>query len=336
MDYLERSGDSILYPITDITMTEILSHREEMPKGTSLPFDNFERYMAISDKANLVRIARELKVPIPDTLLSTDHENQQFILDSASRFGFPLVVKSSVSKIRTESGWRDAKVHYANDREHLREILSLEMFREYPYLIQKRIIGPGIGIFLLMKEGEVLAKFAHRRIREKPPSGGVSVLSESIDVPREAGNAAVRVLEKVGWTGVAMVEFKIDQEENIAKLLEVNARFWGSLQLSISSGVDFPYLLYRMALGERIEPSQGYTVGLRSRWELGDLDHLLIRWLKNPSLSNLPPNPPGKLAVLKEFICDYFRSSVRNEIFRKDDIKPFFHELKTYAFQLVH
>jgi predicted ATP-grasp superfamily ATP-dependent carboligase len=241
------------------------------------------------------------------------------------------VVKPGNSKIRTWTGWVDGKVHYATDENALRKILANDIFMKYPFLIQKRIHGPGIGIFLLMKDGEVIAKFAHRRIREKPPSGGVSVLSESTEPPEDAMESAVRILEKIRWTGVAMVEFKVDIEENISKLLEVNARFWGSLQLSVSSGVDFPYMLFRIAQGERIMNSGGYKVGLRSRWELGDLDHLLIRLLKNPSTANLPSNPPERLMVLKEFLFDFFRPSIRNEVLQLHDIKPFFHEMKTYV-----
>jgi predicted ATP-grasp superfamily ATP-dependent carboligase len=52
--------------------------------------------------------------------------------------------------------------------------------------------------------------------------------------------------------GVAMVEFKLDRRKgNAAKLIDVNGRFWGSLQLAILSGVDFPYYLYQLAVGDR-------------------------------------------------------------------------------------
>lgn len=330
LNFTIESGPSILFPITDITLTEILLHRDELPKDILLPFDTYDRYMELSDKASLFRIARKLNVPVPDTLLSADYDSQEAILRNASEMGFPLVVKPGLSKIRTSSGWKDARIRYANNPESLREILALEYFREHPFLIQKRVCGPGIGIFLLMKDGEVLAEFGHRRIREKPPSGGVSVLSESIDIPRRAGDSAIKILEKIGWTGVAMVEFKLDQIEKTAKLLEVNARFWGSLQLSISAGVDFPFLLYRLAQGVRNERTRAYTVGLRSRWELGDLDHLLIRFFKNPAAENIPANLPPRSTLLKDFIFDFFRPSVRNEVMQTGDSQPFFHELKKY------
>ena len=329
--FAKSCGDAVLFPITDVTLTEILLNKGTLPENLRVPFDSYDKYIQLTDKMNLFRMARELDVHVPSTILSTDYEDPEIRLRNILKFGFPVVIKSCVSKIRTDSGWMDSKVNYANSEESLRKILADDIYLKYPFLVQKRIHGPGIGIFLLMKEGEVVAKFAHRRIREKPPSGGVSVVSESIIPPEDVVESAVRILANVGWTGVAMVEFKVDLEEKIAKLLEVNARFWGSLQLSISSGVDFPYMLFRMAQGERIINSGEYKVGLRSRWELGDLDHLLIRLLKDPKTSNLPLNQPKRLSVLKEYFRDFFQPSVKNEVFQSNDVRPFFHELKNYV-----
>ncbi len=42
------------------------------------------------------------------------------------------------------------------------------------------------------------------------------------------------------WTGVAMVEFKLDARDGVAKLMEINGRFWGSLQLADRRGRRFP------------------------------------------------------------------------------------------------
>ncbi len=323
-DFTKISPNSILFPITDVTLTEILLKKKELQENAVVPFMDYAKYMQVTDKIALIRLARELNVPIPTSFLSTDFSNQDQMIEAIGKSGYPVVVKPSFSKIRTEKGWTTAGVSYAMDEEELRRIISNEIFQCYPFLVQRRVEGPGVGIFLLMRDGEVIAKFSHRRIREKPPSGGVSVLSESIEPPVEAMHAAVKILEKLRWTGVAMVEFKIDREKNVAMLLEVNARFWGSLQLAISSGVDFPYLLFRLANGENIEDHGGYTVGLRSRWELGDLDHLMIRLFKKTSKLNLLPDHPPRTALLKDFMFDFIRPSVRNEIFQCSDANHFF------------
>ena len=211
-----------------------------------------DKYINLTDKIKLFQLARKLEHHIPTTFISTEYENLDRLIGEVTVSGFPVVVKPNYSKIRTDKGWLNAGVHYATDESKLRDVLSKDIFRFFPFLVQKKVEGSGVGIFLLMDDGEVVAEFAHKRLREKPPSGGVSVLCESIDPPMEALQDAVRILKAVLWTGVAMVEFKIDRDQNTAKLLEVNARFWGSLELAITSGVDFPYLLFRMAIGEKL------------------------------------------------------------------------------------
>lgn len=39
-----------------------------------------------------------------------------------------------------------------------------------------------------------------------------------------------------------MVEWKVDLRDGRPKLMEINPRFWGSLELAVRSGVNFPSL----------------------------------------------------------------------------------------------
>lgn len=335
LDRTRPLGRAVLIPVTDVTLGEVLGRREEFGEGIAIPFDDFEKYSLVSNKAWLVSQCRMLGLPIPRTVLSTEHAAREDVIVAADAVGFPLVVKPGLSRIRTEAGWTATRVRYARNEGELREILSGVPFSRAPFLLQERIQGSGVGIFLLMKDGAVLAHFAHRRLREKPPSGGVSVLCESIEPPAAALDAAMRLLAGVRWNGVAMVEFKIDERDDVPKILEVNARFWGSLQLAVSAGVDFPFLLVRMAHGEPVGPVPGYRVGLKSRWELGDLDHLWLRLARDGSRLSLPSRYPSRPRVLANFVADSFRRSVRHEVFRFHDAKPFLHELGRYVWEAV-
>jgi len=335
-DYAARHRGAVLFPMTDVTVGELLRRRHELQEMVTLPFVDFERYAAASDKANLLAIAETLGVPTPQTIFAgNDNTDIDGIVAGATKIGYPLVIKPSMSRIRTRNGWIQAGVRYAEDCEALRQELEREACRSVPLLIQERIEGPGIGIFLLLHRGEIVAKFAHRRIREKPPSGGVGVLCEGIEAPVEALDSATKLLQKFDWTGVAMVEFKLDRRDRRFKLMEINGRFWGSLQLAISSGVDFPYLLFQLAAGEKIDPPRGYDVGLRSRWELGDLDHLFLRLRKTPSELALPADAPSRGKVLKEFASAFIDPSIHHEVFRWSDPGPFFFEAQHYLSDLI-
>jgi predicted ATP-grasp superfamily ATP-dependent carboligase len=164
----------------------------------------------------------------------------------------------------------------------------------------------------------------------------VSVLCESISPPAEALAAATQLISFNGWHGVAMIEFKWDAAENRPKLIEVNARFWGSLNLAIMAGVDFPFLLYRLARGEKVEGPAEYRIGLKSRWELGDLDYLLIRLKRDPVHPSVAGTRVRKQDAVSDFFADFFRPSVVHEVFDSGDPGPFLYEAKEYIRNLVH
>lgn len=131
--------------------------------------------------------------------------------------------------------------------------------------------GGAYGVSMLFNHGEPRAIFTHKRLREYPNSGGPSTLRESISFPEVEGYATT-LLKALDWHGVAMVEFRVDPRDGRPKLMEINPRFWGSLPLAIYSGVDFPYLLYKMAIDGDVEPVFEYKTGVKVRWLLpGDI-----------------------------------------------------------------
>jgi len=200
-----------------------------------------------------------------------------------------------------------------------------------PSLIQQRVIGEGQGLFVLMQEGTPLGMFAHRRLRERPPSGGVSVLRESIALPKTMVEATLKLLQRVKWHGVAMVEFKVDKDNQRPLLMEINGRFWGSLQLAVDAGVNFPLLLLKMATGKaEIIPENGYRIGVKSRWLLGDLDQLVMRFKKRDRALSLPRGAPTRFQSLISF-CRFFERDLFYEVEDFDDPGPSRFEVLRYV-----
>ncbi len=223
--------------------------------------------------------------------------------------------------------WNAASVRYVHSGKELKEAVSTNpAFHRHPFLIQEYICGEGRGIFALCNGGRPIIYFAHRRLREKPPSGGVSVLSESIEVDLRLKELSHKILQRVGWHGVAMVEFKVTPCGKVY-LMEVNARFWGSLQLAIDAGVDFPWLVYQLARGSAIDTMNCYTTGVKSRWLLGDLDNVYLSLIKQNGGKTLSYS--DRMLILKRFLSLY-DSKTRYEVNRWDDLKPFLFELKSY------
>lgn len=311
----------LLLAVTDASLMALLPARDRLA-GVRLPFPSRELFDQISDKSVVLEVAGQVGIATPQQRIARDPA-MLAALDEGT-LTFPLVVKPARSMI--ESDGRRSKVaarHVANPESLYRELKEYPA-SAYPLLLQQRITGPGVGLFLLLWDGELLAAFAHRRIREKPPAGGVSVYRQSI--PPDPGLLARSraLLERFGWQGVAMVEYKVDARTGTPYLMEVNGRFWGSLQLAIDAGVDFPALLAAAALGDSPAPVTDYRTGIRSRWWWGDVDHLLARLRKSPGELSLPSTAGSRWRALRDFL--WWRPGDRNEILRLDDPRPFARE----------
>lgn len=316
----------VVLPVTEITTALVVERRSEIERYSRVPFPVVDTFNAAANKVEVLALAEKLSIPIPiGVVLDRPGACPRW----PERLHYPVVVKPHRSRIRVNGEWCPTSVTYAVDRAALDTILAAKDPEEYPLLLQQRIVGPGAGVFLCYQRGKCVAQFSHRRLREKPPSGGVSVLCESAPVPPQAFRYAKALLDELRWEGVAMVEFKMDLADETLKLMEINGRFWGSLQLAIDAGVDFPSLLIRTLADESMQPVETYRIGVKSRWLLGDLDALLMRLFKNEAELHLPPRYPGKLASLVQF-ANPWQKNTYNEVFRLSDLKPGLHEMQRW------
>lgn len=313
-DIVRRHDAREIIPVTEPACLGLLDSATELA-GAVIAGPTLEAFRAISDKEHMLAVARGVGLATP-AQFRLEHP-ADVVGASLDAIPFPVVLKPT----RSVRGGRIYSVSYATSVDELRATLRATPDSAFPLLIQQRVVGPGTGIFLLRWDRRILATFAHRRLRESPPSGGASVYSESIEAEPALVAGGTHLLERFDWRGVAMLEMKRDMHSGVAYVMEVNGRFWGSLQLAIDAGVDFPVLLADAALG-RVPPGPpGYRRGMRLRWWWGDVNHLLARLRHSPARLALPPNAPSRASLVREFFT--IRRADRNETFRLDDPRPF-------------
>jgi predicted ATP-grasp superfamily ATP-dependent carboligase len=274
-----------------------------------------DAFRAISDKEHMLGVARDVGLATPAQLRLARRDD--VAAADLTSLRYPVVLKPT----RSVRGGAIHSVAYATDIQTLRDRLAALPESAYPLLVQQRIVGPGTGVFLLRWDGRIVATFAHERIRETPPSGGASVYSQSVAAHPDLVDGATRLLERFAWRGVAMIELKRDAATGTAYVMEVNGRLWGSLQLAIDAGVDFPALLVDAALGRAVAQPPTYQEGVRLRWWWGDVNHLLARLRHSGDRLSLPPDAPTRGALLRQFFA--WRPADRNETLRADDPRPF-------------
>ena len=80
----------------------------------------------------------------------------------------------------------------------------------------------------------------------------------------------MRLLSSLQWHGVAMVEFKRSAATGDFVLMEINGKFWGSLELALSAGMNFGADLIRLFRGEKLSYREDYDRNHEFYWPLDD------------------------------------------------------------------
>ncbi len=249
--YIQENPVDVLVPVGYLSTVAISRHKEELLPFARVPVAEYGSMQVASNKQKTMQLASTLGVPSPHEYTSIEDIT-----------GYPIVAKDPFGSGRIR--------YIGSPQEFERLDLAGSLLQEY-------IPGAGYGFFALFNRGKVRAYFMHRRKREFPITGGASTCAESI-YNEEVKRIGLKLLESLQWHGVAMVEFKKDNRDGIFKLMEINPKFWGSLDLSIASGVNFPLLLVNMALNGDIEPVFRYNTGVTFRWPFPeDMVHLCAR-----------------------------------------------------------
>jgi predicted ATP-grasp superfamily ATP-dependent carboligase len=248
----------VVLPMEDATLRWVSENRDGVLRFADALLPPAEALRIAWDKGETAAVASQLGLGVPQTSLPTtanalwemvrDAEPGQFVIKPAAGSG-------------------SAGVQYAKPRSF--DDVYRHWKRYGRLLVQTRVPAEGRarGVSLLFgRDGACLAAFAHERLRQYPVSGGPSTDRVSVRDDRLVADS-IRLLQALRWQGVAMVEWKLDPSDgNRPKLMEINPRFWGSLELAIRAGVDFPVLYAAAARGEPVAPAFDYTEGVRCRW----------------------------------------------------------------------
>lgn len=275
-------------------------------------------------KMNTLLLAQAVGASVPRTLHLT-RDNPE--VPDALELRFPVVVKSESSEVMVRGkAVTSSKTYYANNRADLERECRVRIAQGQSILVQEFIDGYGVGVSGLFDHGRPVAIIGHRRIRESNPLGGPSALAEAIDIAPELLQPSLALMEKIGLTGPAMVEYKVSRRDGCPYLMEINGRFWGSMPLALIAGLDLPWLYWKMLNGIAIaEDEKQYRAGVRGRNLVGDTKCLLVSLKGKPS--GWPGQMAGRGAALRAYCASFFDSRTKEMLLTPDDPLPFFARL---------
>jgi protein-tyrosine-phosphatase len=156
---------------------------------------------------------------------------------------------------------------------------------------------------------------------------GVSGYRKSVPLNPDLLEATRKFIKASDYTGVAMVEYKINQATGEWRFIEINGRFWGSLPLAVASGADFPRFLFELLTrGKRDFPDE-YRKGVYCRNWLMDFNRL--RTVKVARRHNAPSDSLLQTVLLA--LKNIFTFRERSDTFVLDDVMPCVRELSSWG-----
>ncbi|XMO86128.1 ATP-grasp domain-containing protein [Algibacter sp. AS12] len=192
------------------------------------------------NKGTLTSFLKTIGLPYPKSQVITEG-----LTPDLNKVTYPVLIKP----IESPGGGLGIKV-FREEFEFLDFINSNDSKNNY--LVQDYIEGYDIDCSVLCKKGEVLAYTI-----QKPNMFGGSKFAPQISfkfVKEDAIIDQVKTLMKaLDWSGVAHLDMRFDENSKNYKVVEINPRFWGSLEASLFAGVNFPYLYYLSSLDKSFE-----------------------------------------------------------------------------------
>ena len=207
---------------------------------------------------------------------------------------YPCVVKSNKeNQVKFDT-------IYLNDRSINSDVIdriNILLNQNVELIIQQYVFGKARGFFCIAKDGVPVIYYMHERIREYPISGGSSTAAISIFC-NSLLTISKSIIKYLNWNGPLMIEYKYDYKLNKYYLIELNPKFWGSLDLSYAIGLNFGQTLVDLYFKKNINSGNSkYRVGVRYYWIL-DGDLLVI--FKSKKFIN---------------ILEYFKTGVKTSLF---------------------
>jgi predicted ATP-grasp superfamily ATP-dependent carboligase len=255
-----QEGFDVLLPASDYIVGALFEEKDKIEKLTKLPLPSGRAVDLFGDKFQTIKLANELGISTPKTICCESVQELPSVLESLE---YPLIVKPRKSTGGIGLFYLEKLTDIPT--EFLRASIPSDGIFDFQHmLVQEYIPGEIHDVCLLFNRGEPRAVLTQKRLRMYPSKGGVGIYNVTTDEP-DIKEQAIALLKALEWHGPAQVEFK-REPGGLPYLMEVNGRFWGTLDLAVAAGINFPLLTCRMAMQGDINPVSSYKIGLAFRW----------------------------------------------------------------------
>jgi len=238
-----RPEPPVLYYNGDWDLLMVSRFREQLGEVFRFVIPDAELVEDLVNKRRFQERAAELDLPVPRAfeLIAGDEL-------PAVELRYPLVVKPLTREHSTWQPLARAKVRAVATPQELRALCDELAPAGVDVLVQEEVPGPETLIeshhVYVGEDGEVVGEFTGRKIRTYPAAYGYSTALEVSDA-QDVAALGRDMLARLGFRGVAKLDFKRHPDDGSLHLLEINPRFNLWHHPGAKAGVNIPALVYR-------------------------------------------------------------------------------------------
>jgi len=239
---IEEHDIDVIMPIWEVGIRTLITHRDKIlfkEKLGLLP--SLSDFNTAINKGILSSHLDAFNIPNPKSVL-VESVNQ---LNKVHALKFPILIKP------LEGFGGGHGIRKFNTIEDM-ESYMVEKNIDYKLIVQEYIEGYDIDCSVLCKGGNILASTIQKGNMidksEFAPQIGLDFLYE-----HEMFKVAEKLMKSLNWSGVAHIDMRYDKNDNQFKVIEVNPRFWMSLNASQIAGINFPDLYCQASMHQEFK-----------------------------------------------------------------------------------
>jgi len=227
------------------TTVALSKFRDEIiSKKCIIPIPKFETLIVAHDKEFCLRHTQNIGLSIPKTYFHKDIESL-FL----QKIEYPVIVKA-----RRNSGIHPGFEIAYSETDLWIKYQKIDSIKTNSFIIdfqrpvvQEFIDGDVYDANFFIVDGKVLAFTFQQRVKCIEGNIGAGIINKTLNdrLKDSAFDFGRKLLQSLNWIGSCMVELILDRKSGEFKLIEINPKLWGTLELSIRAGVDFPLAMIK-------------------------------------------------------------------------------------------
>jgi predicted ATP-grasp superfamily ATP-dependent carboligase len=259
---VEQHGPLILYPGQEASLDAVLRRWDAMPDVAVLPYPGPDAVQTVRDKRELAARSTQAGFPAIGTLAEGT---------AGQLRRSPIAVPCAVKAPTPTPVFVGTRLSRSEDEF---EAIIAALPSEQPVLVQRLAGGAKTSVCLVLdRDRKVVGVAQHETTRSWPAGAGSSSLARSVPVDHGLAERLRDILSSAGFWGLAEIELIATADGLVP--IDVNPRFYGTLPLTLASGVNLPAVWHAVVSGSPVPSMGDYRSGVTFRWLEADLADLI-------------------------------------------------------------